>query len=149
MPCTPVSGTSISAMSTQDLLRMRGAASLGSPTWPAQAVLVEHRVPVVHVAGVEAVEVVEPQSVGLAVERAGGARLPRGGGMVLADPGGYVSVLPEHLADGAAAVRQNTRVAFVTRGRFGDAAERRRMVVAAGDEGARVALQSAVVGNRL
>src|SRR5262249_40352810 len=50
------------------------------------------------------------------------------------DPGGHVAVLPEHLADGAAAPRQDAGVAVVARGRFGDAAERAGLVVAAGDE---------------
>ena len=72
-------------------------------------VLVQHRVPVVHVAGVEAVEVVEPEAIGPAVERAGGARLPGRRVVVLADPGGHVPVLPQHLADGAGTARQHAR----------------------------------------
>ena len=77
------------------------------------AVLEQDRVPVVHVAGVEAVEVVEPEAVGPAVERPGGARLPGGRVVVLADPGGHVAVLAEHLADRAAASRQDAGVAVV------------------------------------
>ena len=97
-------------------------------------VLEQDRVPVVHVAGVEAVEVVEPEAVGPAVERPGGARLPRGGVVVLADPGGHVAVLAEDLADGAAASRQHARVAVVAGGRLGDDPGRGGVVVAARDE---------------
>ena len=98
------------------------------------AVLEEHRVPVVHVAGVEAVEVVEPEAVGPAVERPGGARLPGGRVVVLADPGGHVAVLAQHLADGAATPRQDAGVAVVAGGRLGDDAGRGGVMVAAGDE---------------
>src|SRR5262245_38210878 len=88
----------------------------------------------VHVAGVEAIEVVEAEAVGPAVERAGGARLPCRRVVVLADPRRHVSVLPQHLADGPAAARQHAGVAVVARGRLGDAAERGGLVIAAGDE---------------
>ena len=67
----------------------------------------------VHVPGVEAIEVVEAESVGPVVERPGGARLPCGSVVVLADPGGHVSVLAEDFTDGAAAFRQNARVTVV------------------------------------
>ncbi len=99
------------------------------------AVPVEDRVPVVHVAGVETVEVVEPKPVGPAVERARGAGLPSGGIVVLADPGGHVAVLAQDLADGAAAPGQDAGIAVVAGGGLGDPGERRRMVIAPGDQG--------------
>ena len=98
------------------------------------AVLVEDGIPMVHVAGVEAVEVVEAQAVGPAVERAGRARLPGRRVVVLADPGGHVAVLTEDFADGAAASRKNADVAVVAGGELRDAGKRRRVMVAAGYE---------------
>jgi hypothetical protein len=47
-------------------------------------------IPVVHVPGVEAVEVVETEAAGPAVEGPGGAGLPWGCVVVLADPGSRV-----------------------------------------------------------
>ncbi len=88
----------------------------------------------VHVAGVEAVEIVEPQAVGPAVERPGRACLPGRRVVVLADPGGHVAVLAQHLADGAGRARQDRRVAVVPGRRLGDGGGRRRVVVAPGDQ---------------
>jgi hypothetical protein len=98
------------------------------------AVLVEDRVPVVHVAGVEAVEVVEPEPVGPAVERAGGTGLPRRSVVVLADPSGHVAILAQHLADGAAASWQHARVPVVAGCGFGNDSGGGGVVVPAGDE---------------
>src|SRR5262245_23128107 len=88
----------------------------------------------VHVAGIEAVEVVEPKAVGPAVERAGGAGRPGRRVVVFADPGGHVTVLPQHLADGAAIPRHHADVAAVAGSGLADRAERGRVVIAAGDE---------------
>ncbi len=55
--------------------------------------------------------------------------------MVLADPRRHVAVLSQHLADGAATSRQDAGVAVVAGRGLGDARERRRVVVAAGDQG--------------
>ena len=97
-------------------------------------VLVQARVPVVHVAGVESIEVVKPEAVGPAVEGPGGTRLPRRGIMVLADPGGGIAILAENLADRAAASRQDARVAIVAGGRLGDDSGRGGVMVAARDQ---------------
>ena len=88
----------------------------------------------VHVAGVEAIEVVEAESVGPVVERPGGAGLPCRSVVVLADPRGHVAVLPQHFADGAAASRQNARVTVVAGRDLGDAGECGGVMIAAGDE---------------
>ena len=98
------------------------------------SVLVEDGIPVVHVPGVEAVEVVEAESVGPVVEGAGGAGLPRGCVVVLTDPGGHVSVLAEDFADGAAAFGQDAGVTVVSGGNLGDAGECSGVMIASGDE---------------
>src|SRR5262249_34922854 len=98
------------------------------------AILEEDRVPVVHVTGIEPVEIVEAEAVHPAVEGTGGARLPGGRIVVLADPRGHVAVLPQHLTARAAAARQDAGVAVIARGEFGYAGERGGVVVAAGDQ---------------
>ncbi len=107
------------------------------------SVLIKDGIPVVHVPGIEAVEVVEAESVGPVVEGAGGAGLPCGSVVVLADPGGHVSVLAEDFADGAAAFGKDAGVAVVSGGEFGDAGECSGVMIASGDErGARGAAES-------
>src|SRR5207342_3745326 len=104
------------------------------------AVLEQDRVPVVHVAGVEAVEVIEPQAAGPVVERPGRARLPGRRVVVLPDPGGHIPVLAQYFGDRARAAGDHAGVAVVAgRGLLNDAG-RDRVVVAAGEERARVGL---------
>jgi Sulfatase len=97
-------------------------------------ILVENRIPMVHVARVEAVEIVESQSVSPSIERSGRAELPGRRVVVLTDPGGHVTVLAQHLAHRAAAFRQDARVAVISGCQFGDTRERRRMMVATRDQ---------------
>src|SRR5271154_1195792 len=85
------------------------------------AVLVEDGIPVIHVSGIEAVEVVEAEAVGPVVEGAGGAGLPSWSVVVLADPGGHVSVLAEDFADRATAFGKDAGVAVVSCGCLCDA----------------------------
>jgi hypothetical protein len=56
------------------------------------------------VAGVEAVEIIEAETIGPAVEWANLARLPNGCVVVLADPGSGVAVLPQDFGDSAGAL---------------------------------------------
>ena len=88
----------------------------------------------VHVPGVEAVEVVEAESVSPVVEGAGGAGLPCGSVVVLTDPGGHVSVLAKDFADGSATFGQDAGVAVVSGGNLGDAGECSGMMIASGNE---------------
>jgi len=94
-------------------------------------VLEENRIPVVHVTCVEPVEVVESKPVCPAIERTSCARLPSGRVVVLSDPSCHVAVLPQDLANRAAASRQDARVAVVSCGRLGNACECRGMMISA------------------
>src|SRR5262249_39916182 len=99
------------------------------------AVFVEDGVPMIHISGVKAVEVVEPETVRPAIEGAGRARLPRGRVVVLADPGRHVAVLAQHFAARAAGSRQNAGVSVISRGHLRDPGEGGGVVVATCDQG--------------
>ena len=92
------------------------------------------RLPLAGVAADEAVEVIEAHADRPAVERPGLARLERRHVVVLAEPRGGVAVVLEDAADGRAVFADDAVVAGKARGYFGDHAETRRVVVAAGDQ---------------
>ena len=98
------------------------------------AVLVQDRVPMVHVAGVEAVEVVETQAVRPTVKWPGRAAVPRRRVVVLADPGSHVAVLTKCFCDSAGAARNYGCVAVVASCDLTDHAGRHRVVVAASEK---------------
>src|SRR5262245_17413866 len=56
-------------------------------------VLVEHRVPVVHVATIETIKIIEAEAVGPAVKWPGRTRFPDRRIVVFADPRGHITVL--------------------------------------------------------
>ena len=93
-------------------------------------VLVKRRLPLVHVAAHEAVEVVKPEPARPAVERPDLARLPVRRVVVLAEPRRGVAVLAQHLGDGADVLADDARVAVVAGRRFGDHAVAGRVVIA-------------------
>src|SRR5262249_34069473 len=68
-------------------------------------VLVKDRIPVIHVATIETIEIVEAETVGPPGEWTGAACLPNRRVVVLADPSGHVTVLAKDFADGPSASR--------------------------------------------
>ena len=97
-------------------------------------VLVQRRLPLIHVAAHEPVEVVEAQAARPAIERPDLAGLPVGRVVVLAEPRRGVAVLPQHLGDRADVLADDAGVAVVAGGGFGDHAVAGRVVVAAGEQ---------------
>src|SRR5262249_43703955 len=97
-------------------------------------VLVEHRVPVVHVAAVETIEIIEPEPVSPTIEWPGCASFPNRRVVVLADPRCHVAVLSKDLAHRSCTVGQDGGVAVISCGRFADHTGGRGVVVATSDE---------------
>ncbi len=98
------------------------------------AILKQARIPMVHVAGVEAVEVVETQAIRPAVKGSGHAAFPRGRIVVLADPRSHVAILAKRFRDGAGAAGDDRRVPVIAGRDLADHAGRHRVVVAARQE---------------
>src|SRR5208337_4312239 len=98
-------------------------------------ILEERRVPLVGVAANEAVKVFEPKPGGPEVKGASLAALPVRDIVVLAVPGGVVAVLPQHLADAAAALGHQGIVAGIAGAHLHDYPGGAGMMVPPGDQG--------------
>ena len=97
-------------------------------------VLEDSRGPLAGVAADEAVEVLKTQPGRPEIERTGLAGMPVGDVVVLAVPGGVVTVLPEHLGEGPAALGHERVVAWEAGAGLHDGAGGARMVVAPGQQ---------------
>src|SRR5438270_713261 len=82
------------------------------------------------VAGVEAVEIIEPEPAGPVIERADFAGFPRRCVVVFPDPRSCVAVLSEYFGNRPRTLRDDTGVAVVTSREFGDHACSSHMMIA-------------------
>src|SRR5437764_12013128 len=98
--------------------------------WHEISVLVEHRVPVVHVAAIKPIEIIEAEAIGPAVERTSGTGFPNGRVVVLPDPRCHVPVLPKDFPDRPSTAVQHSCVTVISANHSGS----RRVMVAPGDE---------------
>ena len=114
-------------------VRRQDVVRIGRPRHEL-VILVQRRLPLIHVAAHEAVEVVEAQPARPAIERPDLARLPVGRVVVLAEPRGGVAVLPQHLGDRADVLADDAGVAVVAGGGLGDHAVAGRVVIASGEQ---------------
>ena len=97
-------------------------------------VLEQGRVPLVHVAADEPVEIIEAEPGRPEIERPDGAALPGRHVVVLAEPGGAVAVAAQNFGDRAAALRHQRIVARIAEAALHDDAGMRRVLIAPGDE---------------
>ena len=97
-------------------------------------VLEQGRVPLVHVAADEPVEIIEAEPGRPQVERPDGAALPGRHVVVLAEPGGAVAVAAQDFGDRAGALRHQRIVAGVTEAALHDDAGMHRVLIAPGDQ---------------
>ncbi len=124
------------AWSAMSVVKWYGRAVLvGLRRFDPFLVLDQRRMELVGVAADEAVEVVEAQAVGPAIERADEAGFPVGDVVVLAEPGVRVAVLAEHLGERRRRRRDDARVAGEAGPRLADDAAADRVMIAPGQAG--------------